>query len=135
MRKTVLVFGAIVGVILILVGLFAFNPAAGKMDLWDFKDDYEEYVGGDAYNIMIEATFRAGRMVCKSLFLIGGILLLFLSGQTLAAISEEEEEEVVVPKMGFWKEEPPKIEEPPAFDGPVPPELAAFKQAIDESKK
>ena len=46
-------------------------------------DSGEEYVGGDAYNYQMEASLKAGYMsgvlAMKSISLIGGLLLLFLT--------------------------------------------------------
>ncbi len=49
-----------------------------------WKDESgEEYVGGDAYNYQMEASLKAGYMsgvlALKAIFLVGGILLFFLT--------------------------------------------------------
>lgn len=59
-------------------------------------DSGEEYVGGDAYNYQMEASLKGGYMsgilAMKSITLVGGLLLLFLSlfsGIKCAAIENQ----------------------------------------------
>lgn len=49
-------------VLLLAVGLFTKVPSR-EISLYSFMDDgYKEYVGGDAYNIQIEASIRGGEI-------------------------------------------------------------------------
>lgn len=67
----------IVGIIFLIVGVFYQIPDR------EIPWDYEEYVGGDAYNIMIEASIRggeiAGATVTKAIYTVFGFSLLLLS--------------------------------------------------------
>lgn len=64
---------------------FVLNPE------WE-GDKYTEYVGGDAYNIMIEASLRggiiAGRTVAKTIFIVSGIVFCF-AGTILVKIESD----------------------------------------------
>ncbi len=56
-------------------------------------DEYTEYVGGDAYNIMIEASLRggiiAGRTIAKTILIVSGIVI-YITGSVLAKIERKE---------------------------------------------
>ena len=74
----------ILGTFLILTGFFLKIPPK-EIDTWKISSRYEdeqytEYVGGDAYNIMIEASLRggtiSGRMISKAIYEVGGIIVL-----------------------------------------------------------
>lgn len=58
---------------------------------WE-RDKYTEYVGGDAYNIIIEASLRggiiAGRTVAKTIFIVSGIVFCF-AGAILVKIESD----------------------------------------------
>ncbi len=97
----------IVGIILILVGLFIQIPG-GVLTTWgyldgeeafgyEFDDKYasiDEYVGGDAYNYIIGASLVAGKisgtMTTKAIFVVGGILCICL-GITLLSLTRKED--------------------------------------------
>lgn len=75
------VVGIIVASIIILVGVF-FPVKKKHISYYSYSSDgYEEYVGGDAYNYIIEASLRggqiAGQIAMKSVFIVGGAILLF----------------------------------------------------------
>lgn len=78
------IFSIILGVFLILIGLFLEIPPK-EIDTWKISskhgdEQYTEYVGGDAYNIIIEASLRggiiSGRTAAKAIYEVGGIIVL-----------------------------------------------------------
>ena len=77
-------FGIIVATIMLIIGIFLPVPKK-EINTWASADNggYEEYVGGDAYNIQIEASLRggiiAGRTVAKTVLITVGVMVLFLS--------------------------------------------------------
>lgn len=76
----------IISVILILAGLiltFAVSPSREM----SFYKDVHEYVGGDAYNLIIEATMRTGDRVAYKL---GGIILISAAAVILAIAGKDE---------------------------------------------
>ena len=95
--KTVRIVGIIVAIAMIIFGLVYATPEKqvrvsgyrdkGWADEWGI-----EYVGGDAYNYQIEATLKAGYytgvVTMKTVSVVGGILLLFLSLFSLARMEE-----------------------------------------------
>lgn len=76
--------GIVVSLIMLIIGIFLPIPDK-EIDTWASADNggYEEYVGGDAYNIQIEAALRggiiAGRTVAKTVLITVGVLMMFLS--------------------------------------------------------
>lgn len=98
MSKGIKIFGIVASIAMIAVGIFLPVPDR-TINTWASVSDggYEEYVGGDAYNIQIEASIRggiiAGRTVAKAVLISIGILILFLS---LALSSKENSENNVV---------------------------------------
>lgn len=79
----------IIAVVLILAGLilaFAISPSREM----SFYKDVHEYVGGDAYNIIIEATMRTGDRVAYKL---GGIILISAAAIILAISGKDENAE------------------------------------------
>ncbi|MCF0147874.1 MAG: zinc ribbon domain-containing protein [Clostridium sp.] len=76
--KTISLIGIILGILFILVGLFLTVPSSEINTLY-----IEEYVGGDAYNIMIEASLRggkiAGRIIARSVYISIGSLITLVS--------------------------------------------------------
>ena len=93
--KKLPIFGIILAIGLIAAGIFL--PVPNKeIDVWSNSssgDGYYEYVGGDSFNIQIEASLRggiiAGRIASKSVFISVGILLLFISIKTLIVLHSE----------------------------------------------
>lgn len=81
--KKVAVLGIVLSLILIIVGLAIRIP---KKEISFFHADdngYTEYVGGDAYNFIIEASLRGGEIAgCKAekaIFISSGCILLVFS--------------------------------------------------------
>lgn len=91
LHKKVYLVPVIVGIALVLVGLFMRVPGGalttyegldGKhTELYAFDNKYssiDEYVGGDAYNYIIGATLVAGKMVgtmiSKTILIVSGIM-------------------------------------------------------------
>lgn len=76
--KTIPLIGICFGIVLIFVGLCTSVPSNNINTL-----NITKYVGGDAYNIMIEASLRggmiAGRIISKSIYISVGSLITFLS--------------------------------------------------------
>lgn len=82
MYKKIQILGIISAIALIVVGIFLPVPEK-RISTYSFSDEgYYEYVGGDAYNIQIEASLRggiiAGRTVAKAVLISVGTLELFL---------------------------------------------------------
>ena len=63
----------IVGAILLIVGL-SYSVPSRVFSFYDLK----EYVGGDAYNVIIESSLRGGEisgaMISKAVYICGGII-------------------------------------------------------------
>ncbi|MCM1060593.1 MAG: hypothetical protein NC452_09880 [Eubacterium sp.] len=82
MSKKIQILGIVSAITLIIVGIFIPVPEK-RISTYSFSDEgYYEYVGGDAYNIQIEASLRggiiAGRTVAKAILISVGTLELFL---------------------------------------------------------
>lgn len=98
--KGVGVFSLILGIAFIIFGLILPIPKK-DIDLYTFSfshnewtgDKFEEYVGGDAYNIMIEASLRggiiAGRTATKAILVVGGSAFI-VTGLILFKIKERQ---------------------------------------------
>lgn len=88
--KTVQKIGMIIAVVLMIFAIVFPVPqkylqttsSYSRSNTWTDKSGLE-YVGGDAYNLQMEATLKAGYMsgvmTLKSVSFIGGLILLFLS--------------------------------------------------------
>lgn len=67
----------IVGAILLIIGINYKIPSR-EFSFYDLK----KYVGGDAYNAIIEASIRGGEIsgakICKALYISGGIITISL---------------------------------------------------------
>ena len=78
-KKTVYVIGLVLAGIFLLLGIVSAPPSASI----DYYGGYKTYVGGDAYNYIIEATFRAGKIAgavaSRAVYLSAAGLLLFAS--------------------------------------------------------
>ena len=82
MDKKIQILGIVSAIALIIAGIFLPVPEK-RINTYSFADEgYHEYVGGDAYNIQIEASLRggiiAGRTVAKAVLISIGTLELFL---------------------------------------------------------
>lgn len=102
MKKLFCVLGVIAAAALIIYGLSIGVPekhvtvsssySAYNYD-WD-RNTGAQYLGGDAYNYQVEASLKAGYyagvVTVKSVTIVGGILLLFMSIFALSRISQGE---------------------------------------------
>lgn len=82
------VLGCVVAIILLILGVFIPIPqkhiyidnGLGNSDKWG-SEYANEYVGGDAYNLIIESSLKSGWtsgiLSLKSVFIGAGIILLF----------------------------------------------------------
>ncbi|MDE7295114.1 MAG: hypothetical protein K2N72_11875, partial [Oscillospiraceae bacterium] len=91
MGQGIKILGIITSLALIAVGIFLPVPPK-KINTYSYSNEgYHEYVGGDAYNIQIEASLRggiiAGRTAAKAILISAGVLELFLV-IALSSISE-----------------------------------------------
>ncbi len=89
-RKNVSLFGICIALILLCCGMFMQVPSREISVYGD--DSYVEYVGGDAYNIQIEASLLAGEIagaVAQRAIFISMAALLFLL--SLYGLSSENE--------------------------------------------
>lgn len=77
MKKTIAIAGIIIGIIFILVG---FNLG----DVSSYIYSPEQYVGGDAYNYIIEASLRGGRIAGSAVYLVGGVVTTLISSFILS---------------------------------------------------
>lgn len=72
MKKNIAILGIIIGVLLILNGINMSIPESNAYGA-------QEYVGGDAYNYMIEASLRGGQIagatISKSIYIVGGVIV------------------------------------------------------------
>ena len=75
--KTIQTITLILGIFFMLVGMFYQIPDR------EIPYNYEEYVGGDAYNMMIEASIRggeiAGATIAKAIYITFGTTLLLIT--------------------------------------------------------
>lgn len=92
----------VIGVICIIIGCIFFLDASlteipdKEIDTYAILGldggDYTEYVGGDAYNLMIEASLRAGiiagKTVQKAIYTVSGVVF-FVAGIVLAMIEKK----------------------------------------------
>ena len=78
MRKAMPIIGVIVGAILIVMSFAASTP-----DRELTSRNVPRYVGGDAYNFLMESNFRSGEIaaqqITSAIYLTGGILIVLLS--------------------------------------------------------
>lgn len=95
-KKTVLnniipVSCLVIGIILVICGLSVGVPSdyISSYDMW-------EYVGGDAYNYIIEAALRAGRIsgaeTSKSVYIAVGLLIACMSALKINIVKPAKEE-------------------------------------------
>lgn len=96
MKKTIMTFGLILAAVMITVGIALPIPDP-KISFYGSRENggYHEYVGGDAYNIQIEASIRggeiSGRTDAKTILLTGGVILFVLTlfaGGVLEALEQ-----------------------------------------------
>lgn len=87
-KKNIGAMGICVAVLLLAAGLFTKVPSR-EIGLYSFMDDgYKEYVGGDAYNIQIEASIRggeiAGAKAAKAIYFSAAAVVLVFSVSLMA---------------------------------------------------
>ena len=92
-KKNIIFVAAIVviaGLILLIVGL-NYDIPSKKF----YFSSIEEYVGGDAYNAMIEASLRGGEIAAaktsKTMYICGGIITMAIG--ILIEVSEKKKKE------------------------------------------
>ena len=82
-HKLVCIIGVILALTLIVAGFVISVPDRTISSLPYAVNGYKEYVGGDAYNIQIEASLRGGEIAGakaeKAIYISSGVILLFLS--------------------------------------------------------
>lgn len=60
--KNIAKLGIIISIVLILLGMLSNSPNK-EISFYNYDESgYKEYVGGDAYNIQIEASLRGGEI-------------------------------------------------------------------------
>ena len=87
MKKILAIIGIVLGIVFIGIGFFTDVP--GKHISWATLD---EYVGGDAYNYIIEAALRggriSGRMTSNAIYInCGTIIALYSAFQLVNELS------------------------------------------------
>ncbi len=95
MQNSVKNFGIFLSIGLIIVGIFLPVPPK-EIGMYSFEENgYTSYVGGDAYNIQIEASLRGGQisgaMTAKAVLISCGVILLFLSIAYSSILKNSEE--------------------------------------------
>lgn len=82
-KKMIAMVGVLLALVLAGTGLFLSVPEKKISSYSLSKNGYVEYVGGDAYNYIIEASLRGGEisgtLAMKGALIAGGAILLFLS--------------------------------------------------------
>ncbi len=91
MKTTFAIMGIVLSIVLFVLGCFAEPP---DRRIWSYDDDYVEYVGGDAYNLIIEASLRAGEIAgarsARAIYFSSAAILMVLSGVFLGEAQTEE---------------------------------------------
>ena len=125
-RKTAhSILGMIAGLVLIIVSLTISVPSAqiGSRHLSRRAGGYVQYVGGDAYNIMIEASLRggeiAGRTTARAVYLTGGIMLFSISLIAFGFASPEKKKKAPQPAVP-WPPPMPAYHNNPPHPAPTP---------------
>lgn len=109
MKKTIMTFGLILAAVMISVGIILPVPdteISGGSYSSRSDGKYLEYVGGDAYNIQIEASIRggeiSGRTAAKTILLTGGAILFVLTlfaGGVLEALEQHNQSAYEIKKL------------------------------------
>ena len=78
------------GIALFVIGIFFASTGFEKKDNYcydsSYCEDHNAYVGGDAYNYIINANYFTGYVVLGSCFMLGG-LIFFASGEVVVALN------------------------------------------------
>lgn len=81
-------FMFIVGIIIVTVGIVLFSHNINIPSDTFYFSSIKEYVGGDAYNAMIEASIRGGKisgsMAESAIYKVSGIITMCLGAITIA---------------------------------------------------
>ena len=109
MMKMFSVIGIVIGLLFAIIGLTTTVPddiiqtgtfARGNRE----QGGYQEYVGGDAYNFIIEASIRGGEIAggrtARATYLTGGVIMITGSLISLGA-SLDQEKKV---KAALWQD-------------------------------
>lgn len=96
MKTAFAVMGIVLAVILFVLGCFAEAPNR-RIRGFPYEDSYVEYVGGDAYNLIIEAAFRSGETAgarsARAVYFSASAILMVLSGVFLGEAQADEARE------------------------------------------
>lgn len=96
--KRLCIVCAIIGVILIFMGFYKKDAYNNPDNEYTFSDDYiNTYVGGDAYNYIINGTYFTAYAVLGTGFLV--ISSIFGSSSIVLSIKNEEKEEDSLPEI------------------------------------
>lgn len=91
MKRTISGVGVALGIVFILIGILTKVPDR-SIGYFDPK----EYVGGDAYNYIIEAGIRGGEIsgtsTSKAIYIVGGSIICFISLMNLTEKDKFKEE-------------------------------------------
>jgi len=98
MRKGASIFVIVVGIAMIIVGLFVVSVPGDSLTTYSFSDkeysEISEYVGGDAYNYMIGANLVGakitGAIIAKAISICVGIALACIGILSINRISCQE---------------------------------------------
>lgn len=77
LSKVIAIIGIIAGIILFIASFYPFEDESVRQAT--------RYVGGDAYNFIIESNLIAGRNVSSAIYRVGSIILMFLATHKLVA--------------------------------------------------
>ena len=91
--RTVKVFFIIVGIILIGIGFY--KHLAYENSEYSYRDEVNAYVGGDAYNYIINGTY----FTAYSVLGVGSFIIATITGVGAMFMSVEQEQKVIVEKQ------------------------------------
>ena len=98
-KKSVGLVGIVLGIALIVAGIATTAPSRELESISRIGRGTPAYVGGDAYNFIIEASIRggeiAGARTARAVYVSGGALVLTLGAVTLTSESDKKDETVV----------------------------------------
>ena len=106
------IFGIVIGIIVLFVGLSTTVPdrslprLASERATSGDDEGTHRYVGGDAYNFIIESSIRggeiAGATAARAIFVSSGLLIIVIGGISLGGslMTDEKKTKVVLPVAG-----------------------------------
>jgi hypothetical protein len=128
-RKSAAIVGMILAVIMIAAGFILKIPDA-EISFFGSRENggYEEYVGGDAYNFIIEAALRsgeiAGRTTAKTILICNGLILFMICWLALPVVEPpKDKEKSISPQI-----ESPVYKECPECKNQVPINFSTCKE-------